>query len=31
VTEAVREALVKHETNGEIALGGAVWLVSAHV
>lgn len=29
VTEAVREALVKHETNGEIALDGAVWLVSA--
>jgi len=28
-TDAVREALVKHEANGEIRLGGAVWLVSA--
>lgn len=29
VTDAVREALVKHETENEVRLGGAVWLVSA--
>jgi SAM-dependent methyltransferase len=28
-TDAVREALAKHEANGEIRLAGAVWLVSA--
>ncbi len=29
VIDAVREALAKREANGEVRLGGAVWLVSA--